>query len=117
MSAALITHGIAHMKPGENNGVANYDYYHECFGDLETVEESDNNPEVLIKRLHDKKEKYPEIFLSCGTEDFLLEDNRVFHQFLEKEGIEHVYLESPGTHDMKFWHEYTEKFLEMMYGK
>ena len=33
MSSALIVHQIAGMKPGEDNGVANYDYYHECFGD------------------------------------------------------------------------------------
>lgn len=49
LSSALIVHEIAHMKEGGDNGVANYDYYHECFGDLEVVEESDNNPETLIK--------------------------------------------------------------------
>lgn len=45
LSSALIVHEIASMKPGESNPVANYEYYRECFGDLEHVEESDNNPE------------------------------------------------------------------------
>ena len=78
MSSALIVHEIAHMKPGEGNDVANYDYYQGCFGDLETVETSESNPEVLVKRLKDGGQTIPEIFMSCGTEDFLLEhDTRV----------------------------------------
>lgn len=115
MSSALIVHEIAHLKPGEDNGVANYDYYHECFGDLETVEESDGNPEVLAKKLLDSG-KLPEIFMSCGTEDFLLENNRTFHRYLESIGAPHIYLESKGAHDMTFWNEYTEKFVDMIFG-
>lgn len=117
LSSALLIHGIAHMKENESNPVANYAYYHECFGDLETVEESDNNPEVLVKKLKAKGAALPEIYMSCGTEDFLLEPNRVFHKFLEEEGVEHVYLESAGNHDMTFWSEYVRKFLEMVFGK
>lgn len=116
MSSALIVHGIAHMKPGESNDVANYEYYHECFGDLETVEEGSNNPEVLAKQLKEAGQKLPEIFMSCGTEDFLLEENRTFHRYLESIEVPHVYLESTGDHNMTFWHEYAEKFMEMMFG-
>lgn len=116
MSSALIVHQIAGMKPGTDNGTANYDYYHECFGDLETVLESSSNPEVLAKRLKDSGARIPEIFMSCGTEDFLLEENREFHQYLESIEIPHTYLESKGTHDMEFWNEYTLKFVEMMFG-
>lgn len=115
-SSALIVHDIAHMKEGESNPVANYAYYHECFGDLETVEESENNPEVLVKECKAKGKKIPEIYMSCGTEDFLLEPNRAMHQFLEKEGIKHVYQESRGGHDMEFWAEYAKKYIEMVWG-
>lgn len=117
MSSALIVHGIAHMKQGESNDVANYDYYHECFGDLEIVEESRNNPEVLVKQLKETGKKIPQIFMSCGTEDFLLEENRVFHRYLESISVPHVYMESEGDHNMTFWNRYTEKFMEMMYGE
>lgn len=116
MSSALIVHGIAHMKPDEDNGVANYDYYHECFGDLETVEESANNPEMLVKTLKDSGQTIPEILMCCGTEDFLLADNRIFHQYLESIDVPHLYLESKGNHDMDFWNEYTAKFIEIMFG-
>lgn len=115
LSSALIVHQIAHMKEGENNGVANYDYYRSCFGDLDTVEQSDNNPEVLAERLH-KSGRLPEIFMACGTEDFLLAENRQFHSFLDSIGAKHIYLESKGGHDMTFWNEYAIKFGEMMFG-
>lgn len=115
LSSALIVHDIAHMKEGDNDELANYAYYHECFGDLETVEESDNNPEVLVKRLKESGKKIPELFISCGTEDFLLEKNRVMHTFLDGIGVPHVYMESKGGHDMDFWNEYAVKFTEMMY--
>lgn len=117
MSSALIVHEIAGMKPGTDNGTANYDYYHECFGDLDSVTESDSNPEVLVKRLWDSGAAIPEILMSCGTEDFLLENNRQFHCFLDSNGIPHTYLESPGAHDMTFWDEYTRKFIDMMFGE
>jgi len=115
LSSALIVHEIAHMKEGGGNAVANYAYYHECFGDLETVEESDNNPETLVKKLKEEGRKIPEIYMSCGTEDFLLENNRELHAFLNSIGVEHVYLESGGNHDMAFWSEYAVKFVEMMF--
>ena len=74
-------------------------------------------PEVLVKRLKDSGARIPEIFMSCGTEDFLLEQNREFHRYLTGIEVPHVYLESKGSHDMVFWNEYTLKFVEMMFGE
>lgn len=116
LSSALIVYDIAGMKPGDNNGVANYEYYRECFGDLDRVTESENDPEVLVKKLQATGESLPEIFMACGTEDFLLENNRRFHNFLIERGVAHRYLESPGSHDMTFWNEYAVKFTEEMFG-
>ncbi len=115
LSSALIVHGIAHMRPGADNGMGNYDYYRECFGDLETVEQRDVNPEVLaVKRKAEGN--LPEIFLACGTEDFLLEPNRQIHKFLTDEQIPHQYYESRGGHDMVFWNEYIIKAVNWMFG-
>lgn len=117
LSSALIVYSIAGMKPGDNDNVANYEYYRECFGDLDKVTESENNPEVLVKKLQDSGKKLPEIFMACGTEDFLLENNRQFHNFLNENGAKHTYVESAGGHDMKFWDEYAVKFTEAMFGQ
>ena len=116
LSSALILHGVADLKPGEDNGVANYDYYVQCFGDPSKVLESDKNPEVLVKKLKEEGKKIPEIFMACGTEDFLLENNRQFHKYLDDIGVKHTYIESKGTHDMVFWGEYAVKFSDMMFG-
>ena len=53
LSAALITHKVAAMKPGapDLDGMANYDYYRLMFGDPEKLLESRNNPETLVKDL------------------------------------------------------------------
>lgn len=106
LSSALITHEVSGMREGEGNNVANYDYYSRCFGRPEQVLMSVNNPERLVEKLQENKLELPEIYMACGTEDFLLEENRQFHRFLTEHAVKHCYLESPGSHDMVFWREY-----------
>lgn len=115
MSSALIIHEIAGLKPGEDNGIANYDYYRQCFGSIENVEQSGANPETLVDSLKAKGEKLPDIYMCCGTEDFLLENNRAFHNFLLDREVMHIYNESEGGHDGIFWNEYTPKIIEWMF--
>lgn len=115
MSSALIVHEVAGMKDGQGNEVANYEYYRECFGQPDRVLGSDNNPETLVDKLLSESKKMPEIYMCCGTEDFLLENNREFHRFLESRDVPHEYFESKGTHDMQFWSEYTEKIVKWMF--
>ena len=103
------------MKPGEGNDVANYDYYCMCFGNPSKLSQSENNPEFLLKKQIAAGKKIPEIFMACGTEDFLLDRNREFHKFLEEQKVPHTYFESPGIHDMKFWQEYAQKFIPLMF--
>ena len=117
LSSALIVHEVAAMKPGQGNPVANYAYYATCFGDPQKLLESDNNPETLVRKLKKSGKKLPEIYMCCGTEDFLIENNREFHAFLEKEEVEHIYREAPGIHDMVFWREHIVKIVEWMFEK
>lgn len=112
LSSALIVHEVAKIREGGGNDVANYEYYFRCFDDLKALEESENNPETLVKRLKEEGKEIPAIYMACGTEDFLLENNREFHRFLEEQQIGHLYLESKGIHDMVFWKEYFEKSAE-----
>ena len=116
LSSALIIHEVARMKPGEDNGMANYEYYRICFGDpMDQLDRRDANPEVQVKKLKAAGKPIPELYVCCGTEDFLIEPNRAFHAFLEKEGIPHEYHESAGGHDMVFWMEYIVKILAWMF--
>lgn len=114
LSSALIVNEIKNQKEGFKNEVADYDYYVSTFGDLSKLEESENNPEYLIKKIKSENGSIPSIFMACGTEDFLLEENREFNEFLLKEDVEVNYKESQGTHDWKFWNEYFEKAINWL---
>ena len=116
MSSALIHHEVAQMQPGGGNKVANYEYYRECFGEPSQLLESDNNPETLVRKLKAAGTEFPEIYMACGTEDFLIEPNRAMHRFLEAEGVPHEYHEAPGIHDMVFWVEHIQKIVRWMFG-
>ncbi len=53
----------------------------------------------------------PELLLDCGTEDFLIEDNRVFHADLNKAGVPHTYREFPGAHTWDYWDAHIQEAL------
>jgi len=103
LSSALLPYEIANIAPDYHNGIAGYAYYRNVFGDLDRLIGSDKDPETLIASLKANHSDIPDIYMACGTEDFLLEPNRRFHRFLEQEKIEHVYDERPGDHNWDFW--------------
>ena len=114
LSSALIVHNIEKKPEDFKDEIADYDYYTSVFGDLSKLESSDNNPEYLIRKLKATAQAIPSIYMACGTEDFLLETNRAFHQFLSDEKVAVEYIESPGNHDWLFWNQYLEPSLQWM---
>ncbi|WP_027077109.1 alpha/beta hydrolase [Maribacter antarcticus] len=74
------------------------------------VEEELNNctqtniqEDSILGILDNRSGKLPKIRFDCGTEDPLLEHNRMLHQALEKRNIPHVYQEFIGGHDWLYW--------------
>ncbi len=114
LSSALIVNGIKGMKPGSHNDIADYDYYTQIFGDLDKLDESENNPEYLVTERLKKEEKIQPIFMACGSEDFLLNENHEFRDFLLKNKVDFTYKESTGIHDWKFWNEYLEPAIQWL---
>lgn len=53
----------------------------------------------------------PAIRIDCGTEDGLLEANRVFHAHLESLEIAHEYEEFPGAHTWDYWDLHVRKAI------
>ena len=117
LSSAMIVNELKNQKPGFSNDIADYDYYVTTFGNLDELEESENNPEFLVKKRKAEQRKIPPIFMACGTEDFLLLQNREFHKFLIEEGVEVIYNESEGVHDWRFWNQYLEPALKWALGE
>lgn len=111
LSSALITHNIAGIPVDFKDPIADYKYYRSVFGDLNELLESDKDPEALITNLKKENAAIPQIYMACGTEDFLLNENRSYHDFLTSEDVEHTYVEGPGVHDWNFWNEYIEKAI------
>ena len=117
LSSALIVNGIKSMEPGANDGIADYDYYTQIFGDLTQLDTSEKNPEYLITERLKKGEKIQPIFMACGSEDFLINENHEFRDFLTEKGVDVTYKESTGIHDWKFWNEYLEPAIQWALGE
>lgn len=106
LSSALIANEVKEMRQGSGNEMANYEYYRLMFGCPEELEQSENNPEELVRRILREGTVMPDIFMACGTEDFLLKENREFAAFLREKGVKLCYYESAGEHNFIFWNEY-----------
>lgn len=94
-------------------------YAESCFGNLNEAIEGDKNPKVLVKMIKEKMKKdsgvhFPKMFMACGTEDFLLEQNRDFKNLLEKNNVDLTYVEGPGGHNWDFWDTYIKKIIDWL---
>lgn len=76
-----------------------YEEFTLIFGD--NPSEGPDNVMTLIEKVDSAVR--PALRIDCGTEDFLIENNRLFHQKLISLGIDHEYLERPGTHEWAYW--------------
>ena len=45
----------------------------------------------------------PALQIDCGTEDFLIEQNRAFHRHLEQLQVAHEYAKYSGAHNWEYW--------------
>jgi S-formylglutathione hydrolase FrmB len=102
ISSALITDEIAAMKPGEGNIIASYDYYRHTFGELQKLLGSDKDPKYLAKRTTEAGIRIPRMFMACGTEDFLYEQNSDYHNYLTNIGYAHEWWVTSGEHNFDF---------------
>ncbi|MFO8008752.1 MAG: alpha/beta hydrolase family protein [Candidatus Brocadiia bacterium] len=57
------------------------------------------------------RDALPAIRFDCGTDDWLIEQNRAFHAHLEGLGIEHEYEEFPGGHEWGYWDQRVQEAL------
>ncbi|MDO4467237.1 MAG: alpha/beta hydrolase-fold protein [Bacillota bacterium] len=98
------------MFPGET-----HTYKKRVYGqDLEASLFSDKNPKYIIETLSKEKVDFPDIYMACGTEDFLLKKNEVIEQVLTDCGVKHTYVTGPGAHEWDFWDTYIKKAMEWL---
>jgi putative tributyrin esterase len=75
--------------------------FREVFGDK--MHGTENDLGELLRRDKEKGAVMPKMIHCCGTEDFLLEDNRRFRDYAASLGFDIGYYEEPGTHEWGFW--------------
>ena len=83
------------------------------FGSPEKFAGSENDLFALARKLAKHPEKAPRMYVACGTEDFLLQGNRMFKQEFQK-AFDLTYEESPGTHEWGFWDDHIQKVLAFL---
>ena len=60
------------------------------------------------------KKPIPDIYMACGLDDFLLADNKAFHQFLVDNDVKVTFNLGPGAHEWDFWDTYIKKAIEWL---
>jgi S-formylglutathione hydrolase FrmB len=58
--------------------------------------------------------RLPSIFIDCGTEDALLDQNRALHDELTRLHVRHDYAEWPGAHTWRYWSTHVRESLAWM---
>lgn len=74
-----------------------------AFGDRDAAWETDRNPRVALDNLLAAGKELPKFYMTCGTEDFLLQYSRIFKDLLEEKGADVTYVEAEGAHEWDFW--------------
>lgn len=72
------------------------------FGSNLKVESTANDLFAVASRLN-KRKKLPQIYFSCGTEDFLYQSNLKFKDHLKDLKIEFTFESYPGDHNWQYW--------------
>jgi len=61
----------------------------------------------------DKIKTLPFLYVDCGTEDFLFQNNRDFADLLVEKKVPHEFRQLPGIHDWRFWNSQVQEFLRL----
>lgn len=118
IAALSAAHMLEHLEELDENGMyfaQNKSFRQATFGsDLRSASQSDMNPRILIEHIKSTGGKFPEMYIACGRQDGLLEDNRQFVQFLNAQGINVTYDEEDGSHEWDFWDRQIKKVLDWL---
>lgn len=84
------------------------------FGDEKTFEK-DLNKHDLFLLTNNLKDEELDIYISCGTEDFLFEHNKGFVNHLNEKKIKHEVIFNSGDHNWEYWQEAIKRVLKYFF--
>lgn len=114
LSSALVLEGAINSTEDAPTFMGRRSYFRSIFGDLDQLRGSDKDYFALIRTLKEQGADIPKLYVCCGTEDFLLDANREYSEFLKQQQVDFTYEEGPGAHDWDFWDAYIKKFLDFL---
>lgn len=86
----------------------------DIFGAVDSPTKKANDLFALVREASPEKIKaMPFLYVDCGTEDFLFQNNRDFIALLTEKKIPHEYRQLPGVHDWKYWDRQVKEFLRV----
>ena len=87
--------------------------FDKLFGEPGSKERADRDPFALLEKV--PAAEMPMIYLACGGQDFLIQQNRDFVKLLGDKKIPYEYREvSPRVHSWDFWDDHIKVFLDML---
>lgn len=89
------------------------DYFSAVFGSTNQSYKKHDLYPIFSKLVRQKD--YPQLYMACGTEDFLYQDNEAFYNFLVEQGFDVYYETQSGAHTWDFWDEYIKKAIEWLF--
>jgi putative tributyrin esterase len=97
-----------------NQNTEEKEFWTNVFGDAQHVKGSDNDLLELASQLVQSKKPQPKVYIWCGTEDFLYDQNITMKNHLEALNVDFTYEESPGDHQWKYWDAQIQRVLEWL---
>ena len=93
----------------------NLSEWQSIFGyDIKSALELEGGEHDLFALVEGKRDDvdFPSIYMWCGTEDTLIDTNRLFDQHLTNHGVHHRFRYSEGDHSWKWWDMHIQEGLK-----
>ena len=94
--------------------VGNQPLWRGILGDPASVPGSDNDLFALSEKLKASGKPLPKLFMWCGTEDFLYQQNLKMRDHLNGLGYDLTYRETPGDHQWCYWDREIQNVLKWL---
>lgn len=114
LSTALLAD---HYPEGDSDSMgllSNRTFMEAVYGAEADFNGSENDYYRLVKELVDEKRKIPQLYISCGIDDPLLQGNRKYRDYLRSLNVPVIYTEDEGAHDWAFWDRNLYRFVEWL---
>jgi putative tributyrin esterase len=110
-SAAASLSGVADVAEFRQSRALDYQL---IFGGSGPERGSEHDLFALAQSLATSSGPKPRLYQCCGTEDFLLAQNRMLRAHLEPLGFDYLYEEGPGDHNWDYWEKMIARTLRWL---